>query len=131
MDDEYPVVTFTPSRDDGLLYFRGHTDLVFIVDLSPSAHLAVSGGKDDRGWLWNVDDGNAILELTGFKDSVPFVGFSHDEKFVMAADMAGNVCGLPHGHLRTSLVYDDKRGSFTFIGRVEKTAMCNGLNHRL
>ncbi|XP_022655869.1 angio-associated migratory cell protein-like isoform X2 [Varroa destructor] len=89
--DDFPVTVFTPSRNDALLFFRGHTDLVFNVELSPSGRFAVSGGKDDRGWLWKAEDGSPILELTGFKDSVPYVGFSHDEKFVMAADMAGNI----------------------------------------
>ncbi|OQR70793.1 angio-associated migratory cell protein-like [Tropilaelaps mercedesae] len=73
MGDGYPVPVFTPSRDDALLYFKGHTDLVFIVDLSPSGNLAASGGKDDRAWLWKVEDGSPILELTGFKDSVPYI----------------------------------------------------------
>lgn len=97
--DDFPVTVFTPSRNDALLFFRGHTDLVFNVELSPSGRFAVSGGKDDRGWLWKAEDGSPILELTGFKDSVPYVGFSHDEKFVMAADMAGNVRKQTHTNI--------------------------------
>lgn len=89
MDSEESPV-FQPSRDDSIRSFKKHTDAVYAVELSPSGQLIVSGGKDDRGWLW-TSAGDEILELTGFKDSVIHVGFSKDEKFVMAADMAGKV----------------------------------------
>lgn len=89
MDSDERVV-FQPSRDDCVRTFEGHTDAVFAVDLSSSGGMVVSGGKDDRACLWD-SAGNKIFEFTDFKDSVIHVGFSKDEKFVMAADMAGKV----------------------------------------
>ncbi|XP_003742095.1 angio-associated migratory cell protein [Galendromus occidentalis] len=83
-------VVFQPSRDDSIRTLEGHTDAIFAVEVSASGQLLVSGGKDDRARLWD-STGQEVLEFAPFKDSVIHVGFSKDEKFVMAADMAGKV----------------------------------------
>lgn len=43
---------------------------------------AVSGGCDDRAFIWNTTTGAAVFELSGHTDSVNAVGFSSDGKYV-------------------------------------------------
>lgn len=79
-------------EDDAVCSFTNHTGSVFCVDVNPEdANLAVSGGEDDKAFLWKADSGEVIKELTGHKDSVTCVEFSHNGKYVATADMAGMV----------------------------------------
>ncbi len=49
------------------------------------------GGEDDKAFLWKIESGEVIKELTGHKDSVNCVEFSHNGKYVATVDMAGLV----------------------------------------
>ncbi|GFN90510.1 angio-associated migratory cell protein, partial [Plakobranchus ocellatus] len=51
--------------------------------------IAVTGGQDDRAFVWSTKDGSVILECTGHTDTVNSVGFSHDGSLVATADMKG------------------------------------------
>jgi hypothetical protein len=46
------------------------TDEVFAAACSPvDASLVVSGGKDDRGYLWRIGSAEDVQELSGIVDS--------------------------------------------------------------
>ncbi|XP_016329042.1 angio-associated migratory cell protein [Sinocyclocheilus anshuiensis] len=78
------------EQDDSELTFSKHTGSVFCVSLDPvSNSLAVTGGEDDRAFVWSVSDGDVLLECTGHKDSVTCAAFSCDSKLVVSADMSG------------------------------------------
>ena len=48
------------------------TDEVFAAACSPTdASLVVSGGKDDRGFLWRIGSAEDVQELPGMVDSSP------------------------------------------------------------
>lgn len=78
-------------EDTSIQSFANHQKSVFAVATHPSAPLAVSGGEDDAGYLWDISTGDVILKLGGHEDSVVAVSFSHDGSFVATGGMDGRV----------------------------------------
>ncbi|XP_061571499.1 angio-associated migratory cell protein [Cololabis saira] len=80
------------EQDDSELTFSRHTGSVFCVSLDPATNsLAVTGGEDDKAYVWRVSDGEVLLECTGHKDSVTCAMFSHDSSMVASGDMSGMI----------------------------------------
>ena len=80
----------TTHVDDACVVFSKHSGSVFTVRSHPSnPSLAVTGGEDDKAFLWKTDTGDVIHEYKGHKDSVIFTDFSHDGKYIATADMSG------------------------------------------
>uniref|UniRef100_W5L1T5 Angio-associated migratory cell protein n=1 Tax=Astyanax mexicanus TaxID=7994 RepID=W5L1T5_ASTMX len=78
------------EQDDSELTFSKHTGSVFCISLDPvTNNLAVTGGEDDKAYVWSVADGEVLFECTGHKDSVTCAGFSYDSKLVSSGDMSG------------------------------------------
>ncbi|XP_058066867.1 angio-associated migratory cell protein [Anopheles bellator] len=80
-----------PGRDDAKLTFSKHTSPVFCGALHPTEDLAVTGGEDDKAYVWNTITGEVVHEVTNHSDSVIAVDFSHDGAFVATGDMAGYI----------------------------------------
>ena len=80
--------------DESIGVFGEHTDSVYTVRFGPN-DLAVSGGGDDRGIVWNTKTQKKLFELTGHTDSVVAVGFSSDGKYVASGIATDTVRG-PH-----------------------------------
>ena len=78
-------------EDNSIQHFPTHTGSVFAVATHPLQPIAVSGGEDDTGYIWNIDDGEVIVKLTGHTDSVTSVGFSSDGEYVSTGGMDGKV----------------------------------------
>lgn len=78
-----------PPEDHSSMVFKKHVGSTFSCDLHPTGTLAVTGGEDDKAYVWSVETGNVVMDCTGHKDSVIFVGFSFDGAYVATADMAG------------------------------------------
>ncbi|XKL68351.1 hypothetical protein PGB90_003842 [Kerria lacca] len=73
-----------------LIRFAGHTASVFWCDVDPKdGTFAVSGGEDDRAFVWNINTGEVLLECKNHTDSVTHVGFSFDGTYVATGDMTG------------------------------------------
>ena len=54
------------GTDDAVTVFSEHTKSVFSVSLDPvTASVAASGGEDDRAFVWSIDDGRPLFEMTG------------------------------------------------------------------
>lgn len=80
------------DQDDSEFTFSKHTGSVFCVSLDPATNtLAVTGGEDDKAYVWRVSDGEVLLECTGHKDSVTCALFSHDSSMVATGDMSGMI----------------------------------------
>lgn len=78
------------EQDDSELTFSKHTGSVFCVSLDPATNsLAVTGGEDDKAYVWRVSDGEVVFECTGHKDSVTCAVFNHDSSLVASGDMSG------------------------------------------
>ncbi|XP_014770699.1 angio-associated migratory cell protein [Octopus bimaculoides] len=84
------VEMFEPVSDSSKLTFEKHTDVVYCISLHPSGlKMAVTGGQDDKAYLWDTETGNVVLECNGHKDSVTSVAFSFDGTYVATADLSG------------------------------------------
>ncbi|KAL9957954.1 hypothetical protein ACROYT_G034913 [Oculina patagonica] len=78
------------ETDDAELCYKKHTASVFSVSIDPvNNSMAVSGGEDDKAYVWRIQDGQTIMECCGHKDSVTCTAFSHDSKLVATGDMSG------------------------------------------
>uniref|UniRef100_K7G3G1 Angio associated migratory cell protein n=1 Tax=Pelodiscus sinensis TaxID=13735 RepID=K7G3G1_PELSI len=78
------------AQDDSEVTFSEHSASVFCVSLDPKTNtLAVTGGEDDKAFVWRLSDGERLFECSGHKDSVTCAGFSHDSTFVATGDMSG------------------------------------------
>lgn len=78
------------EKDDAELCYEKHTASVFSVSIDPvNDSMAVSGGEDDKAYVWRIQDGETLVECLGHKDSVTCTAFSHDSKLVATGDMSG------------------------------------------
>ncbi|KAJ1664113.1 60S ribosomal subunit assembly or modification protein [Coemansia sp. RSA 1813] len=79
-------------EDDSVQGFFTHEKSVFSVDLSPTQpNIAVSGGEDEKAYVWRTDNGELVAELDKHQDSVSAVQFSKDGSLVAAAGMDGKI----------------------------------------
>jgi ribosome assembly protein SQT1 len=83
----------TDVVDTSRARFASHSPKsIFTLATHPiSPVLAVSGGEDDMGYLWKMDDGEQVAKLTGHTDSVVSAAFSADGDFVATGGMDGAV----------------------------------------
>lgn len=91
MDEEGEGEGYVPERDDSVLTFSKHTDSLFCGSFNPDGTLAVTGGEDDKAFVWAVDTGEVVHEVTEHKDSVIAAEFSYDGTFLATGDMAGEI----------------------------------------
>lgn len=68
---------------------------MFCCALNSDGDLAVTGGENDKAYLWNTSDCRIVNQLD-FQDSVIDVGYNCDETLVACIDMEGfvQVCNL-------------------------------------
>lgn len=87
--DEEDEDNMEPPEDHAALVFKKHVGSVFWCDIHPTGIVAVTGGEDDKAYVWSVETGEVVMECIGHKDSVVYVGFSSDGTFLATADMNG------------------------------------------
>ncbi|PAV16069.1 ribosome biogenesis Sqt1 [Pyrrhoderma noxium] len=81
----------TVYEDNSIQHFPEHEKSVFAVSMHPTQPIAASGGEDDLGYLWNVENGETLVKLTGHTDSVIATAFSSDGELVSTGGMDGKV----------------------------------------
>lgn len=82
---------YEPPRDDAALTFATHEGPVFCGSFHPTQNLAVTGGEDDKAYVWSTETGNVVFAVTGHKDSIVAAEFSADGNYLATADLAGYI----------------------------------------
>lgn len=73
----------TKMQDDAVLVLQKHKSDALCVAASPTdRRMLASGGQDDLGALWDLEDGVHVGEVDGSGESVSTVAFSHDGSYV-------------------------------------------------
>ncbi|KAK4003322.1 angio-associated migratory cell protein [Daphnia magna] len=76
--------------DDAVITFKQHSGSVFCCSIEPKeSKLVVSGGEDDKAFVWDITDGQVVFECGNHQDSVTSALFSHDGCYLATADMSG------------------------------------------
>ncbi|XP_002734673.1 angio-associated migratory cell protein-like [Saccoglossus kowalevskii] len=89
-DDDGAMAGIDDLPDDADVCFKEHSASVFSCDVDPkTSSLVVTGGEDDKAFVWNISDGQKVFECTGHKDSVTCVAFSSDSELLATGDMSG------------------------------------------
>ena len=92
MMEEHERETAAASAvDESKLVFRKHTGSVFCLAANMSEGLVVTGGEDDLGHVWRLEDGEVVFTLSDWTDSVTEIAWNRDCSLLAAGDLAGNI----------------------------------------
>lgn len=78
-------------EDTSIQQFGNHRKPVYAISVHPTLPIAASGGEDELGYLWSIEDGEQILRLSGHTDSVSNTAFSSDGSIVATGGMDGKI----------------------------------------
>jgi angio-associated migratory cell protein len=80
------------SPDDAVLTLHGHKSDVLCIAASPTDHRALaSGGQDDLGLLWDLEEGVQVGEVDGAGESVSTAAFSVDGSYLALGSENGAI----------------------------------------
>lgn len=104
-------------RDDAAMILRKHKSDVFCVASSPSRHdLLASGGQDNVGILWHLEDAVDVGEVDGAGESVSTVAFSVDGAYAAFGSENGAIAiVLLDGSIAPGRPLDGPSGAITFL----------------
>lgn len=89
-DDGMDHASMPPAREDAELIFKGHSAPVFCCDINPRiGNIVITGGQDDKSFVWDLKTGDILFECTGHKDSVVEASFSYDGVYAVTGDLDG------------------------------------------
>ncbi|KAJ3006951.1 hypothetical protein HKX48_009380 [Thoreauomyces humboldtii] len=78
--------------DDSVGAFVEHREPVYAVAMHPrDSTLVLTGGGDDRGYLWRTDTGEVVHQLSRHEDSIVAVAFNVDGSLAATGGMDGKV----------------------------------------
>lgn len=80
-----------PEDDKSEITFTKHTAPVFSCSLHPTRNIAVTGGEDDKAYIWNIYTAQILHEITNHKDTVISTIFSTDGNYLATGDMSGEI----------------------------------------
>lgn len=86
------ILPLDPFPHGHCMTLSTHTEPVYSIGIHPTdENIIVTGGGDDKGYLWRADTGDQLFELAGHTDSVTAVGFSTTGDYVATGGMDGKV----------------------------------------
>ncbi|KRY31766.1 Angio-associated migratory cell protein, partial [Trichinella spiralis] len=98
-EDEFEVesiISLSPVRgnveeeqDDSIMTLRAHNGPVYAVDIHH--FLVASGGGDDVAFVYDIRDGDTLIQCFGHQDSVFAVKFNRDATLVATGDLMGRI----------------------------------------
>ncbi|TDH73020.1 uncharacterized protein CCR75_003099 [Bremia lactucae] len=94
-------------RDDADMVYHKHSGPVYSIKVNPlDPRMVITGGGDDAGVIWNLENGNILYKLLGHQDSIVSVDFNHDGKYAATGGYDGvvKVWDVATGNQLTNLV---------------------------
>ncbi|KAJ3189211.1 hypothetical protein HDU85_002836 [Gaertneriomyces sp. JEL0708] len=92
MGEELPEGFVQPARNDAVSGFLAHQEPVYAVAVHPTQEMIVlTGGGDDKAYLWRSDTADPLFELGQHTDSVVAVAFSSDGEYAATGGMDGKI----------------------------------------
>lgn len=89
-DDEWTPCNCQVGGTYPITHFSAHGGSVFWSDIHPKIDTyAVTGGEDNRAYLWNLNTGEVFRHYQNHQDSVSQVEFSSDGTYLATGDMNG------------------------------------------
>ncbi|KAG1682604.1 Angio-associated migratory cell protein [Nymphon striatum] len=85
---EYEAI---PIEDDSKVIFSSHSASVFCCDIDKYGLHSVTGGEDDKAYVWDIKTGDVVMECAGHTDSIVFVKFNFDSTLLATGDMSGKI----------------------------------------
>jgi WD40 repeat protein/transcriptional regulator with XRE-family HTH domain len=79
------VLTSLTSLEAPPHEFRGHTDVIYGVAISPVGQYLATGSQDQTVRLWDIATGQTIRIFTGHTEDAREIAFSPDGKYLAAA----------------------------------------------
>lgn len=78
-------------RNNSTTYFDQHTDSVYLVASHPTLPLVVSGGGDNKAYLWTTCNSppKVVAQINEHTESVVAGGFTANGKFLVTGDISG------------------------------------------
>ncbi|KAI9189988.1 60S ribosomal subunit assembly or modification protein [Blastocladiella emersonii ATCC 22665] len=75
-------------KDDSVQGFFAHQKPVYCVAMHPTSYdIILSGGEDEKAYLWSAHTGETLHQFDGHTDSVVACGFNHDGTLCATAGM--------------------------------------------
>ncbi|KFD50597.1 hypothetical protein M514_08546 [Trichuris suis] len=121
--DSTPIAWF-PDSGEILGFYKGHNGVVWSIDVSWDSKLLVTGGGDNRCFLWNVEDGKILQQLDS-PTGVRTVGISFSGNLFFV----GNDSGTSNS---ATLKIFDIRDRLTGVGLAQgKPALCYDMETKM
>uniref|UniRef100_A0A2K6ESS7 Angio-associated migratory cell protein n=1 Tax=Propithecus coquereli TaxID=379532 RepID=A0A2K6ESS7_PROCO len=96
LEPQEGVVGSMEGPDDSEVTFALHSASVFCVSLDPKTNtLAVTGGEDDKAFVWRLSDGELLFECAG-EGGLACSGCAPNSYLVTS--VLCQLCAVPQGH---------------------------------
>lgn len=101
-----------PESDDAILTFRKQSNSLFCRSINPDGTLVVTGGDNDEAFVWEMDTGEVVHEITEHKDNIITAEFSYDGTFLATGHIVVEikVFKLEKAHTK---IWDDSSGGMS------------------
>lgn len=113
--------------------FRGHTDAVYAVRMSPDGRLLATAGYDRLALVWDVSTGQITRTLTGHNDAVFGLAFSPDGLRIATAsgDRTVKLWDVASGQRLDTFSQPAKEQSTVAFSPDGRTVIAGGVDFRL
>lgn len=98
--------------EEAIFIFDSHQQPVFCCEISPDDKMAVTGGQDDRAFVWDIKPFKIRFQTTDHKESVTFAKFNKSSTLVATADLNGLI---QVWNIDGQKVFDFESGDFNWV----------------
>lgn len=132
-DKSWRLFDLEYSLEDEILYQEGHSKPVYDLDFNSDGSLAVSGGLDSFGRVWDIRTGKCIMFMEGHLKGIISVDFSPDGYHLVTGseDHTAKVWNLrerkleytisAHTNVVSKTLFDKQAGNYILTASYDNT----------